>query len=100
MPDELRPFPCACPFCGGHKLKVDSRASEGRFNHKTGKVEKTHTASLRCNKCHARGPTVSVKLPVGEYGALEMLEDKAIEAWNGRVIVPDAVTASCQEKEG
>lgn len=87
--DDLRPFPCACPFCGSHKLKAESKSSPKKLNIKTKKWEKHYAVSLRCNKCHARGPVVSITLPYPS-NALELLEDSAIEAWNVRAIVPDS----------
>ena len=40
-----------CPFCGGASLKVEMKKSAGwRQSYR-------YTASVRCNKCHARGGT-------------------------------------------
>lgn len=44
---ELKP----CPFCGSTSLKVESKHN-GQWSN-TG----THSATVRCNKCHARGGT-------------------------------------------
>ena len=40
-----------CPFCGGTSLKVDTKTS---YHQRLGY---RYTASVRCNKCHARGST-------------------------------------------
>lgn len=76
----------ACPFCGSDKLTVDSKKNGHPHRRKSDSVlAYTHTASIRCNKCHARGPTVSVSLAEHEYGAVDMLKDKAFEAWEKRI---------------
>lgn len=69
-----------CPFCGSISLKVESKHN-GKWVG-TG----THSATVRCNKCHARGSTASCKVN-GEtyYHANEATVQKAIELWNGRV---------------
>ena len=77
-----------CPFCGGEKLKIDSK----RRNN-------TETYSVRCNKCHARGGTVSISikgvLKNCGYDALRELREqakaKAIEAWNARKPMDDII---------
>lgn len=76
---ELKP----CPFCGGNKLKVDSRKNNNTrwINNK---MEECHVVTVRCNRCHTRGPTVSVYLGWGQYKAAEIMNDAAIEAWNRR----------------
>lgn len=76
--------PKACPFCGGLKISFESKAGTEHINLKTRRWEKRHTGSLRCNKCHARGPTVSARVPAGTAAPLEQLEDMATEAWNNR----------------
>lgn len=72
------PTPNPCPFCGGTKLKVDSKRSSVSFK------ECRCAVSVRCMKCHARGPTVSVKLAQGQYDERKIGEAAAIEAWNKR----------------
>lgn len=86
--NELKP----CPFCGGEKLKVELKVSS---MYKAGlKGVEPYTFSVRCNKCHARGSTVSGYLR-NAFCSLteeaekvletrEQLENKAIEAWNRR----------------
>ena len=76
---ELKP----CPFCGGTKLKVDSKKGSN-FRVVNGKVEEFHVVTVRCNRCHTRGPTTSVYLAWGQYDAAKVMNDAAIEAWNRR----------------
>ena len=85
---EIKLLPC--PFCGSDKLKIDCKS--GRINHyeKNGMREWQNVVySVRCNKCHARGGTVSVDLPtMGLLGDYEIKKRKVIEAcinaWNTR----------------
>ena len=49
---EIKP----CPFCGNTKLKVESKHHGNHY------YEGTHSATVRCSKCHARGPTASCKV--------------------------------------
>lgn len=72
MSMEIKP----CPFCGNVKLKVESK------HHGTHYYTGTHSASVRCSKCHARGPTASCKVEPGKYHADEASEQRAIELWN------------------
>ena len=67
-----------CPFCGGTSLKIESKHNGTHYW--TG----THSATVRCNKCHARGGTASCKVERGLHGADEITKQKAIEAWNRR----------------
>ena len=76
---ELKP----CPFCGGTKLKVDSKRSNNT-RWKDGKRFSSHVVTVRCNRCFARGPATSVLLGSHEYAATRKGEDAAIEAWNRR----------------
>lgn len=69
---ELHP----CYFCGSTKLKIESKHNGTHYY--TG----THTASVRCNKCHARGPTASCKVEKGKYHTDEATNQKAAELWN------------------
>lgn len=68
-----------CPFCGNTKLKVDSKHN-GKWSN-TG----THSATVRCSKCHARGPTASCKVSDSRWSADEATKQKAIELWNTKV---------------
>ena len=70
---ELKP----CPFCGSTSLRVESKHN-GSWTF-TG----THSATVRCNKCHARGSTASCKVD-GRYKADIPTTQKAIELWNRR----------------
>lgn len=71
---ELKP----CPFCGGTKLKIDSKRT-----FKYGK-EKHCSVTVRCMKCHARGPVVGINMPNGHYNEREICEKEVDEAWNRR----------------
>jgi Lar family restriction alleviation protein len=77
MSETLQISPC--PFCGNTKLKVESKHN-GKWVG-TG----THSATVRCSKCHARGPTAFCKVEKGHYGADEATKQRAIELWNARV---------------
>lgn len=77
--DDLKP----CPFCGGIKFKIDSKKSSN-FRYVNGKREDFHVVTVRCNKCHTRGPTVSIWLPFGQYDIVEIMRGKAAESWNRR----------------
>lgn len=74
--NELKP----CPFCGSTSLKVESKHN-GQW-HDSG----THSATVRCNKCHARGSTASSKAGKRVYSASEEAKAKAIELWNRRCV--------------
>lgn len=71
---ELKP----CPFCGSTSLKVESKHNGQWSDHGT------HSATVRCNKCHARGGTASSKAGKNIYTASEEAKNKAIELWNRR----------------
>lgn len=71
---ELKP----CPFCGSTSLKIESK------HHGTHYYSGTHSATVRCQKCHARGGTASCKVEKGKHRADSETELKAIEAWNRR----------------
>lgn len=72
---EMKP----CPFCGNTKLKVDSK------HHGTHYYTGTNSATVRCNKCHARGPTASCKVEKGKRYVDEYTMQRAVELWNERV---------------
>lgn len=76
---ETKPAIAPCPFCGNTKLKVESKHN-GKWSN-TG----THSATVRCSKCHARGPTASCKVSESRWSANEATEQRAIELWNERV---------------
>lgn len=73
-----------CPFCGSTKLKIDQKTSSTtKWNSEKKRVDKLVVVTVRCNKCHTRGPTTSM------YGGWydsprKALEEKATEAWNTR----------------
>lgn len=84
MPElNLKLLPC--PFCGSTKLKVDQKASSNtKWNPETGRCDKLVVVTVRCNKCHTRGPTVSMY--AGWYDRpAQVLNNAAIEAWNQRI---------------
>lgn len=76
----------SCPFCGKDKLKVDSKRSN-RPKHIDGVKYYTYTLSVRCNCCHARGPSISrdVKAFNGGTVVTEDFEQLVFDAWNNRV---------------
>ena len=82
MPEpNLKPLPC--PFCGSTKLKVDQKTSSNT-NSETRRCDKLVVVTVRCNKCHTRGPTVSMY--AGWYDRpAQVLNNAAIEAWNQRI---------------
>lgn len=84
---ELTPNPC--PFCGNTKLKVDSKHN-GKWSN-TG----THSATVRCSKCHARGPTASCKVSDSRWSADEATKQRAIELWNNLVITQPKTCEGC-----
>ena len=68
-----------CPFCGSTSLKLEHKHNGTHYW--TG----THSATVRCNKCHARGGTASVKVEAVERGCVdEETKRRAIDAWNRR----------------
>ena len=69
---ELKP----CPFCGSTSLKVESKHN-GQWSDSG-----THSATVRCKKCYARGSTASSKAGKNIYSASEEAKNKAIELWN------------------
>lgn len=87
MDIELKP----CPFCENTKLKIESKYHGHHY------YEGTHSASVRCSKCHARGPTASCKVDKENlrysYGADEVTKQKAAELWNA--IPRETVIGSC-----
>ena len=78
---ELKP----CPFCGSTKLKVDWKTSSStKWNPETKRLDKLVVVTVRCNRCHTRGPTTSMW--GGWYDRPEqVLADAAVEKWNERV---------------
>ena len=72
---EIKP----CPFCGNTKLKVESKHHGAHY------YSGTHSASVRCGKCHARGPTASCKVTKEQMHADQETNNRAIELWNARI---------------
>lgn len=72
-----------CPFCGSTSLKIESKHNGQWCN--TG----THSATVRCNKCHARGSTASSKAGKSVHTASDEAKSKAVELWNRRVKYDD-----------
>ena len=86
--DKLKP----CPFCGGTKLKVEQKRKRVGWTGLDVPVYNM-TYSVRCNKCHARGParggkvlsyTIGV-LPLPDWSKTQSeLYEEAVKAWNRR----------------
>lgn len=65
-----------CPFCGSDKVKLVKK----RVHYKG---HKAYVASVRCNRCNARGGTITnITVP---YAVKEDVEAIALERWNKRV---------------
>lgn len=80
--DILNMIPC--PFCHGRGLKIEIKSTDGPV--RNGRIWYRHSASVRCNKCHARGPTVPT-ITEGRClsGDAEIeVKNQAIKAWNNR----------------
>lgn len=68
-----------CPFCGSTSVKI-----HGKHNGKKS-GSGTHSATVRCNCCHARGPAASCKVTVDSpYSADEETKRYAADLWNAR----------------
>lgn len=79
-----------CPFCGSLKVKLDSKKIASPRYIGPGQWEDGHTGSIRCNSCHARGPTVTVWVPHNtRSGVTEKLREAVLNKWNCRVEVRD-----------
>lgn len=83
-----------CPFCDSTNLKIEQSSSQRRNHHRTDYGEwvlyRHYVMSVRCNCCHARGPTVSgdvvvmpkmAELELDGYTTVENIENKAMIAW-------------------
>lgn len=79
MSENIKP----CPFCGGNKLKIDSKRT---FKHGN---EKHCSVTVRCMNCHARSPVIGINMPDGRYDEREICEKAVIEIWNKRVYYND-----------
>lgn len=83
--DEVAPIGLLpCPFCGSTKLKIDQKTSSStKRNNETKRSDKLVVVTVRCNKCHTRGPTTSMWS--GQFDRpIEALSEAAAEAWNRR----------------
>lgn len=77
-----------CPFCGGNKLKFESKnTSKGiRLEQRSMGYKSKFTGSIRCNRCFGRGPTCYMlsKHEILMSDEKEQLEQLAYAAWNNR----------------
>ena len=95
---EIRP----CPFCGFEKPKVTTKRKRiGHYEY--GAPWYSATTSVRCGRCHARGPTITngqlpsietMKLTIADMKRRNAIEaeykaneQKAIDEWNRRTIM-------------
>lgn len=91
-----------CPFCGGEKLKVESKRKNISYRHVY-----VVTKSVRCNRCHARGCTASGEVGNYSFGTPKSdnlkteqeIEAMAIKAWNKRKPMDRIVEQLEEEKE-
>lgn len=74
-PDSTRSI-LTCPFCGGEKLKIESKRRKVRAG---GYYQ---TRYMICKKCHARGPVISSS----STNALDSVawDGEVLSAWNRR----------------
>ena len=77
-----------CPFCGSCALKADSKGKNINYMRAT-----QTTMSIRCKRCHARGPTVGGLVAWGiceckaeNVMTREALEELAWKRWNERAL--------------
>lgn len=76
----------SCPFCGKSKLKVEVKSPSKKYV--KGTPYYIITGSIRCNCCHARGPTQSLvfdKQIMTTLEAEKKLTIQLIELWNSRI---------------
>lgn len=76
MNENIKP----CPFCGSENVKLLKKRTM-YYGHTA------YTASIRCNRCHARGGTV-INL-TAPYAVKEDVEAIARERWNTRIEVDE-----------
>lgn len=76
----------SCPFCGGTKLKLESKTTKLSLEDRYSGYKSKFTGSIRCNICHSRGPTCTIKLKTNSMtnNDLETLSQIAFDAWNNR----------------
>ena len=73
-----------CPFCHSHKCKIDSKSARIA---KDGKRIRRHAISVRCNSCHARGPTVSTIAVNTQDDNYINAYNEAILRWNSYIVI-------------
>ena len=87
MSEKLKP----CPFCGWKRVSITGRREYHSYLWDKG-VYKC-IVSAKCNKCHARGGSVSgfipnyiskCLLPNEKITSYKELEAEAVKAWNRR----------------
>ena len=68
-----------CPFCGSHKTKVETKVKRAHNPYAIpgDNMDDRISASVRCNKCHARGPVVT-----GKRADVISTKQKAENKWN------------------
>ena len=85
---ELKP----CPFCGWERASLTGRKIVRGYLWDRGVYK--YIVSVKCNKCHARGSSVSglvpnhiteCKVPDNKLDSYKGLEQSAIDKWNRRV---------------
>lgn len=87
-----------CPFCRGTKLKIEQKTSSTtRWNSETKHSDKLVVVTVRCNKCHTRGPTTSMYAGWRD-DPVKTLEAKAIELWNTRPAIVEYGYETAQQK--
>lgn len=77
-------LPDHCPFCGSNSYTVDQKTGKDRYD-KDGNRYSNVSVSIRCNKCHARGPTVSYRQTTFRDNPIQKCRDEAYEKWCKRV---------------
>ena len=86
----------SCPFCGGTKLSAAHKKSGG-FRYDNGVLKMLYVVTIRCNQCHARGPTLSEWVNQGGLSSntMKILTQKAVNKWNSQAQVQDCRNELC-----
>ena len=85
-----------CPFCGYNKSRIMVKKIAGSYIRSNYEFIQ-YRYNVMCNKCHAKGGSVvSARMAYGEVSiykpvkwskeTTDMYKQKAIEAWNRRVM--------------